>query len=199
MEETETTMPSQSHTTTPRSHSTTQGKEAVWSTKRIAVCGLFVALAFVTSFIEIPIFPLAPYLKYDPSGIVCLIAGLCFGPLTGVVVSVLPWVIRLFLNPWGAVMGMLCTVAFVLPASLIYKRMHTFKGAVLGLCVSVVVMLAAAIAGNVVITPLYSGMDTASVVALIVPVLIPFNLLKIAINCAGTLALYKPVSKMIER
>jgi riboflavin transporter FmnP len=186
------------HATHASAHST-GAPGGVWTTRRVAVCGLFVALAFVTSFIEIPIFPVAPWLKYDPSGIVCMIAGLVFGPLTGVVVAVLPWVIRLFLNPWGALMGMICSVALTLPAALVYKRFHTFKGAVAGLLFSAVVTLAAVIGANLVITPLYSGMAVADVAALIMPVLVPFNLIKIAIDFAGTLALYKPVSRMIGR
>ncbi len=54
-----------------------------------------------------------------------------------------------------------------------------------------------ALLGNLVITPLYSGMPPEAVAALIVPVLLPFNLLKIAINTALTLAVYKPVSTMV--
>ena len=55
------------------------------NTKKIALAGLFTALALIASFIELPIFPAAPWLKYDPSGVVCLIAALAFGPKLGLV------------------------------------------------------------------------------------------------------------------
>lgn len=68
---------------------------------------LFVALAMAVSFIEIPLMPAAPWLKYDPSGIVCILAGFAFGPSGAVIVSVLGFVPHLFVNPLGAVMAIL--------------------------------------------------------------------------------------------
>ncbi len=53
--------------------------------RRIAMYALFVALAMVTSFIEFPITPVT-WLKYDPSGIVCLIAGFAYGPAAAAIV-----------------------------------------------------------------------------------------------------------------
>ena len=61
------------------SHTTGVADSGRWSTRRIAMYALFVALAMVTSFIEFPITPVT-WLKYDPSGIVCLIAGFAYGP-----------------------------------------------------------------------------------------------------------------------
>ena len=55
------------------SHTTGVADSGRWSTRRIAMYALFVALAMVTSFIEFPITPVT-WLKYDPSGIVCLMA-----------------------------------------------------------------------------------------------------------------------------
>ena len=52
------------------SHTTGVADSGRWSTRRIAMYALFVALAMVTSFIEFPITPVT-WLKYDPSGIVC--------------------------------------------------------------------------------------------------------------------------------
>ena len=66
----------------PSSHATSSSSGG-WNSRRVAVSALFCALAIVASFIEIPLFPPAPYLKYDPSGIVGLVAGLAFGPAVG--------------------------------------------------------------------------------------------------------------------
>lgn len=180
----------------PSAHATSKDASS-WNSRRVAISALFCAAALVASFIEIPIFPLAPYLKYDPSGVVCLVAGLLFGPAIGACTAVLPWVIRLLTDPFGAIMAMACSLAATLPAAFIYRRHHSFKGAVAGLLIAAVVTLAVALLGNLVITPLYSGMPLETVATLIVPVLLPFNLLKIAINTALTLAVYKPVSTMV--
>ena len=55
-------------------HSTGVADSGRWSTKRIAMYALFVALSMAVSFIEFPIIPGVQWLKYDPSGIVCLVA-----------------------------------------------------------------------------------------------------------------------------
>ena len=55
-------------------HSTGVADSGRWSTKRIAMYALFVALAMAVSLIEFPIIPGVQWLKYDPSGIVCLVA-----------------------------------------------------------------------------------------------------------------------------
>ncbi|MCH3967636.1 MAG: ECF transporter S component [Atopobiaceae bacterium] len=180
----------------PATHSTT-GTIGGWNTRRIATCALFVAVAIVASFIELPIFPAAPYLKYDPSGIVCLVAGLAFGPATGALVCVLMWLPHLFVDPFGALMGIVAAVSLTVPTALVYQHIHTRRGAVIGMAVGAVVCLAACIGGNLVVTPLYSAVSVDQVAAMIVPILLPFNLLKIAINCVVTFLVYKSVSKLV--
>ncbi len=189
---------SHSTSTVSRSHST-GAAGGPWTPRRVAVCALFTALALVLSFVELPIFPAAPYLKYDPSGIVGLVAGLAFGPGVGVVVAVLPWLVHLFVEPFGAIMALFCSVATVLPAALVYRARPTRTGLVLALVISGVIALVAAIIGNIVITPLYSGMDVGAVVALIVPVLIPFNVLKICINAVVAAIALLPVQMISGR
>ena len=88
------------------SHTTGVADSGRWSTRRIAMYALFVALAMVTSFIEFPITPVT-WLKYDPSGIVCLIAGFAYGPAAAAIVSVLGFVPHMFANPWGSLMAVL--------------------------------------------------------------------------------------------
>ena len=126
-------------------------------------------------------------------------AGFAFGPATGAAVSVLPYLVHLATQSgvYGMLMAILATLSLVLPASLVYRRDTTRRGAVLGMVVGAVVCLAACILGNLVVTPLYSGMPVQAVVALIVPALLPFNLIKIAINCALAYLVYKPVSKAL--
>lgn len=180
----------------PATHSTT-GTSGGWNTRRIAICALFVAISIVASFIELPIFPAAPYLKYDPSGIVCLVAGLAFGPATGALVCVLMWLPHLFVDPFGALMGIVAATSLTVPAALVHRRMHTRTGALVGMIVGAGVCLAACIGGNLVVTPLYSAVSVDQVAAMVVPILVPFNLLKICINCVVTALVYKSVSRLV--
>lgn len=180
-------------------HSTTA--QGSWSTKRIAITALFCALAAVcTLFIEIPLLPAVPWLQYDPSGIVALVAGFAFGPATGAVVSIISYLphIATASGFWGMVMAIVATISLVLPASLVYQHDTTMRGAILGMVLGSVVSVACCILANLVVTPIYAGMSMADVAALIVPALLPFNILKVALNCVVTGFIYKPVSKALE-
>lgn len=180
-------------------HSTTASSG--WSTKRIAVTALFCAVAAIcTLFIEFPILPGVTFLKYDPSAIAALIAGFAYGPATGIVVSVLPYLVHLATESgiYGTIMAIIATLTLVLPASLIYQRNTTMRGAITGLVVGSVVCLACCILANIVITPIYMGAPRDAVIAMIVPTLLPFNVLKIALNCVITAFVYKPISKALE-
>ena len=180
-------------------HSTGVADSGRWSTKRIAVYALFVALSMAVSFIEFPIIPGVQWLKYDPSGIVCLIAGFAFGPAAAAIVSVLGFVPHLFTNPWGMLMAVLVALALSVPAALIYRRDKTRRGAVIGIIVGAILALVAAIVGNLIVTPLYAHMTVAQVAALIVPALLPFNLVKFAIHGVVTFLVYKPISNLLNR
>ncbi len=172
-----------------------------WSTKRIATTALFCAVAAIaTLFIEFPILPGVTFLKYDPSAIVALVAGFAFGPATGAIVSILPYLVHLATQSgiYGAFMAIVATLSLVLPASLVYQHNTTFKGAIIGLVIGAVVCLAVTIAANIVVTPLYMGAPREEVIGMIVPILLPFNAIKVALNCVITALVYKPLSKALQ-
>ena len=177
---------------------TAKAKRSRWSTRELVTLAVFAALGMVLSFIKIPIFPAAPYLLYDPSGVVSLTTALLFGPGAGVVVQIVSWLPTLIMEPLGTLLTFVAMVGMVLVAGLIYKKWHTFKGAVAGLVISAVPFIVLAILMNFVITPLYSGASIADVAALVLPVLVPFNVLKCALNIVLTLLVYKSVSNLVK-
>lgn len=190
---------SESMTRPDNAHSTGVADSGRWSTKRIAMYALFVALSMAVSFVEFPIVPGVEWLKYDPSGIVSLVAGFAYGPAAAAIVSVLGFLPHLFTNPWGTLMAVLVALALSVPAALIYRRNKTRKGAVIGIIVGAIAALAMAIVGNIIVTPFYAHMTTAQVVALIVPALLPFNALKFTIHGVVTFLIYKPISNLLNR
>ena len=190
---------SESMTRPDNAHSTGVADSGRWSTKRIAMYALFVALSMAVSFVEFPIVPGVEWLKYDPSGVVSLVAGFAYGPAAAVIVSVLGFLPHLFTNPWGTLMAVLVALALSVPAALIYRRNKTRKGAVIGIIVGAIAALAMAIVGNIIVTPFYAHMTTAQVVALIVPALLPFNALKFTIHGVVTFLIYKPISNLLNR
>ena len=190
---------SESMTRPDNAHSTGVADSGRWSTKRIAMYALFVALSMAVSFVDFPIMPGVEWLKYDPSGIVSLVAGFAYGPAAAAIVSVLGFLPHLFTNPWGTLMAVLVALALSVPAALIYRRNKTRKGSVIGIIVGAIVALVVAIVGNLIVTPFYAHMTTAQVVALIVPALLPFNALKFTIHGVITFLIYKPISNLLNR
>ena len=174
------------------SHTTGVADSGRWSTRRIAMYALFVALAMVTSFIEFPITPVT-WLKYDPSGIVCLIAGFAYGPAAAAIVSVLGFVPHMFANPWGSLMAVLVALFLSVPAAFIYRKIRTRKGAAIGILVGAVLV------SNLIVTPIYAHMTYQAVAAMILPILLPFNVAKMAIHAVITFLIYKPISNLLSK
>ena len=191
-----TSVPSASSAST---HATGVADSGRWSTRRIAVYALFVAVSMAVSFIEFPLIPGVPWLKYDPSGIVCLVAGFAYGPAAAVLVSVLGFVPHVFADPWGSLMAIAVALAMSVPAALVYRRLRTRRGALIGIIAGAVVALAVAIIGNLLVTPIYADMTVEQVAAMIVPALLPFNLAKLAVHGVVTFLIYKPISNLLNR
>ena len=169
-----------------------------WSTKQLVVMALFTALSLIVSFVEVPIFPAAPFLKYDPSACIAVLGGFAYGPVAGVIIGVVSAVIHGLImgDPWGSLMTIICVVCWTVPAVLIYRSNKSVARAAVGLVVGCILAVAGAIAGNLLITPIYTGTDVATVAGMILPILLPFNVLKSIINAVISFALLKPVTGM---
>lgn len=176
----------------------TYAKNSNWSSEKIAKYALFVALSMAVSFIEFPLIPDLSYLKYDPSGIVCLVAGFAYCPAAAAIVSILGFAPHLFTNPLGTVMAVLVSLGASVTAAIVYKKMHTKKGAIIALLAGSIVAIALAIGGNLVITPLYAHITVSQVAALILPALLPFNIIKLALHVVVTMLIYKPISNLLH-
>ena len=170
-----------------------------WSTKQLVTMALLCAIGVLLSFIEFPLLPGVTWLKYDASAMPAMVCGFAYGPAGGLAVGVVGAVLHgiLMADFSGAVMNILVVIGFVAPAALIYKRLHTFRGALLGLAVGILGVILMAIVGNLIITPAWLGVPLDAVIAMIVPVLIPFNLAKATLNAVLTLIVYKAISNLI--
>lgn len=153
--------------------------------------------------IRFPIFPSAPYLEYEPMDVPILIAGFAFGPMAGLIVAAVSSLIQgltvsAAAGGWvGILMHFIATGALVTVASLVYKRKQNITGAVIGLIVGTVAMAAVMIPANLIITPAFYGTPVDVVKSLLLPVIIPFNLIKAGINSAVAFVLYKPLRHLI--
>ncbi len=175
------------------------------SVKQLVTMAVLAALSVVIiSVIKFPIIPAAPYLEYEPGDVPMLISGFLFGPLSGMLVLVVGSVIQALTvsaqSGWiGLVMHLIASGALILTSSLIYKRHKNVKGAILGLALGCVAMTLVMIPMNLFFTVHFWGTPRDVVVAMILPVLVPFNLIKSVANSLITLLVYKSLSRWIGK
>ncbi len=170
-----------------------------WDTRQLVCMALMCAIAALFSFVQIPLFPPAPFLTYDPSLVPAMICGFAFSAGAGFAVGAVAAVIHgLILGEWvGSLMNICATLFFVVPAAVIYRRNHTFKGAVIGLVCGCVVAVLGAVAANCTIGVVFWYGSIDAIVPLLLPAVVPFNILKAVANSAGALLVYKSVSNML--
>ena len=173
--------------------------------RKLTTLSMLAALAVVlVAFIHFPLIPAAPFLEYDPADVPILIGTFLYGPWVGlgltVVVSVIQGVtVSAASGPIGILMHILATGAFVALAGVIYRRRHTRRGALAALCAGAVARTLVMCACNLVFTPLFLGQAVGDVIAMLIPAIIPFNLLYAALNSAAVLIVYKPVSSFLHK
>jgi riboflavin transporter len=172
--------------------------------KQMVTMAVLGALSIVLMLVvRLPIIPAAPYLIYEPADVPILVGTFLFGPIAGLAITAIVAAIQATIlsadGLVGFVMHMLATGTFVIAAGLIYKKFHSIKGAIAGLAVGTLAMTLMMIPVNLIIQPNFYGTPYDAVKAMIVPILIPFNLIKAGVNSVITLVVYKTVSKIVHK
>lgn len=170
-----------------------------FSTRMIAGVGIFSALAavvsFATSFLKVG------FLSLDAGDIVIVIASFIYGPVSGVVVSLISALASFLYSGtgfWGFLMDFASSASFVFVASFIYSRKRDFKSAIIGIGVSVITTTLVMMPLNILITPIYTGASAGYVITLIPVLLLPFNFAKTLLNGAASLLIYKPLVRAMR-
>ncbi|WP_455581457.1 ECF transporter S component [Dysosmobacter sp.] len=164
---------------------------------------MLTAIAYVVMLLSKMLPQVYGFLQFDLKDTVICVGGFVFGPLAAAIISiVVPVTEMLFASdtgPIGCIMNVLATASFCCTAAFVYKKLHTKKGAVLGLGLGVAVLTVVMLVWNYLITPLYQGVPRETVAAMLPTVFLPFNLVKGGLNMAVTLLLYKPVVTALRK
>lgn len=172
-------------------------------THKLTLMAMFAALAYIVMAAgRIPISSVE-FLKYDPKDVILAICAFILGPTSGLGVTFAVALIEMLTvsatGPIGFLMNLLSSAAFICPAAFIYKHRHTLRGAGVGLVAGVFGMAAVMLLWNYFVTPYYMGYPREAVAAMLLPVFLPFNLVKGGLNAAITILIYKPVSRALKR
>lgn len=169
--------------------------------KKLVLLSLISALAYVVVLV-FPKIEVAGFLRYEPKDVIIAIGGFLLGPLATVITSVLVALLEMVTisdtGPIGCLMNALSTCSFALTAACIYKKKHDLSGAILSLIAGSIVMAAVMLLWNWLITPLYMKVPRSVVESMLLPVFLPFNLVKAGLNSALTLGLYKPLTSALR-
>ena len=170
-------------------------------TKRVTTVAMLCAMSYVAMLVcRIPI---VLFLKYEPKDVLITMGGFLFGPLISFLVSLVVSFVEMVTvsdtGLIGGIMNLLSSCAFACTAAAIYKRKHTLTGAVMGLTAGIIAMTGIMLLWNYLITPIYMIMPRESVAKMLLPVFLPFNLLKGGLNMSITLLLYRPIVSALRK
>ncbi len=189
----------------------------------MAKIGIFSALSIVLYLINIPLpFLFPPFLKLNLSDLPTLICSFAMGPYAGVITALIKIVIKLpFSDTFGVgeLSDFINTLAFILPASIIYGKAHNKKGALIGMTVGSVTSIATSLLSNrFIIIPFYLTVMNyslemlAGVCSSVLPsitaqnfyfyyipfAVLPFNALRCIINSVVAYFTYKRISNVLK-
>ena len=189
--------------------------------KALVQIGMLSAIAVVLMLFEIPL-PFAPsFYEIDFSEVPVLIGCFVMGPMAGIVIELVKILLNLLINGTmtagvGEIANFFIGCAFCVPAGIIYKKMHTRKGALIGMAVGTVIMTFLGCFLNAfVLLPAYAAafqmpidalvsMGTAvnanitSLLTFVMFAVAPFNLLKGILVSLIVLLIYKKISPIFK-
>lgn len=199
----------------------TRASESMFSTRKIAIIGVFSAISFVLMLFEFPL-PFAPsFYKFDFSDIPALIGGFAAGPMVGVMIEFIKVVLNIIIQGptpgfVGEIANFVVGSAFIIPATVIYRFHKTRKSALIS-CIAgtLTITLVGSTLNAFFLLPAYAiayGVDIDYFVAAgtaINPAITnvftfcalavaPFNLLKGALDSVLTFLVYKQLSPILK-
>lgn len=195
--------------------------ERILTTRKIAMIGLFSALAVILHVMDFPVPFAPPFYKLDFSEIPALLGTFAFGPVAGVMIEFCKILLKLLVKGTstafvGDLANFVVGCSFILPASIIYIFKKTKKRAIVSCIVGTLVITAFGTSFNAVyLLPAFSklygmpmeaiiGMgaeihkNITGVVSFVVMCVAPMNLLKGAVASFVTMLIYKPLSPILK-
>lgn len=172
--------------------------------RRLVYLAIFCAISVVLIYlIHLPLFPAAPFLEYDPADVPLLLSGFMFGPVWGLLTTVVACAVQATSvsassGIIGFFMHVFATGVYVLVAGTIYHFSRKSLGATIAaLIAATLAATAMMIPLNLIFTPMY-GTPIEAVRDMMWTVIVPFNLIKFSMNSVITALLYRLLRRFIK-
>ncbi|MGI6083967.1 MAG: ECF transporter S component [Acetivibrionales bacterium] len=172
--------------------------------RKMCTMAILAAISLVLIFlVHFPIFPAVPDLEYDPADIPILIGGFVYGPIAGLIITIVASLIQAVTvsaksGLVGFMMHVIATGTLVMVSSTYYKFHRNRRGALIGLVLGCLAMTLIMIPVNLFVTTRYWGVPLDVVLALLPTVIVPFNLIKSAANSLVVFIIYKSLRTIIK-
>lgn len=183
--------------------------------------GMLGAVSVVLMMFEFPLWFAPGFYKIDLSEVPVLIGTFAMGPVAGVMIELIKVILHLLLKGTttagvGDASNFLIGCSLILPAGIIYKRIKSRKGALIGMAAGTLILITIGSFLNAfVLLPVYAkafglpmetlvGMGSAvnpaitNVTTFVLLAVAPFNLLKGVVVSVITYGLYKYVSPILK-
>ncbi len=183
-----------------------------YNTAKLTYAALLTALAIILSYFpEIPLAFFAPWLKLDFSFTPLLLLGFSIGPAMAALAIVVTNVVHILggsTSGVGELANIIVGLAFVMPPALIYRKNRSWRAAIAGMLIGIVLMMGAGMLSNrFLLLPTYFGPEYAAkledmgltVSGYLWGAILPFNLIKGSVNALLTQLLYKRLSDFLKK
>ena len=198
-------------------------QEPVFNTRKIAMVGMFSAIAMILMLFEFPL-PFAPgFYELDFSELPILVGTFAFGPTAGVLMEFVKILLKLFIKGTstafvGDLANFVVGCSLILPASLVYAFRKNKKSAIAACITGTLVMTVFGTAFNAVyLLPTFAEMfhmsmdellamgaavnplmTEGSLLSFVAVCVAPINLIKGVSVSLVTMLIYKPLSPIIK-
>lgn len=178
--------------------------ESSYKIKKMVILALLSAMAYIITFVcRLPIMPSASFLDLEFKSAIILIGSFIFDPLSGFVMSIVICLLEMVTfsttGVIGCIMNIIATVCFVCPAAYVYKKRKNTSGAIVGIVIGTILMTIAMLLWNYIVTPIYMGIPREAITAMLLPVYVPFNLLKSGLNGGIALFIFKFANQALQK
>lgn len=169
---------------------------------QVTLLGMCCAIALLSvALIRIPL--LLPFLTYSPKDVIITLSGFFLGPFAALSLSFITSVLEMLTvsdtGILGCIMNTIASASFACAVITVFHHHPSRKGLFFALCGGTLLLTISMILWNIWITPLYMGCSRAAVLQLIVPAILPFNLLKGGLNSLFIFLLYHSLKTIMQQ
>lgn len=171
---------------------------------RMVQMALFAGISVVlVAFVSIPLVPSAQFLRADFADAPILLATMLFGTMPGLIILLIVSTIQAFLfggDGWvGLLMHFVASGVMITLVGSFYHHKHKFSQAVVGMVLGTIARAAVMVPMNYIFTVHVYGQPKELVDQLMLPGIIPFNLLQAGINCILAALLFKALTPFVAK